>query len=1137
MADSWLIIAAFLVFLMQAGFLLIEAGSVRAKNSVNVAQKNVSDMIICVGCYSLVGFGLMYGLSFSGFIGLGGVKDALEATGKWPELLIFNLAFCSVVATIVSGAVAERMRIGAYFISTAAIAIFVYPVFGHWVWGNTIITSNLAFLSNLGFVDHAGGIAIHALGAFYALAAILLLGPRDGRFDSDGRPRPISGYSPVLALAGALILFVTWIPFNTGALSLGSQAFSDVALVTVIGGSAGGFAGKVVGYFLHRRTFDPAASFNGILGGLVAITSGATFLGPIGATAIGALGGLAAILGNHLVLHKARLDDPVGVIGVHGIAGVVGALLFPFFAVHSLPAGNIFSQLAVQGFGILACFGWAMGTGLLVISAIKKFGFLRVSKAQEHLGLNIGEHDQNVSEADLEAGFAATKRAAEKISAGATAAAVPAEAYGSELGLALSMMSRENQELAEKEAYTSKLYAEAAESLSDGLLIYDSESIIVAVNSAYKDIMSMRGVRCEIGMSRKEFVTSLVEAGALDTEGEAVDTWVESYVKRLDASVEQEETLEVEGAHFIRRHRPITAGGQVVSITNVTEMKLAVDKAQMAEKAKAEFLANMSHEIRTPMNGILGMSELLGLSELNARQKDFVKTISSCGNALMTIINDILDFSKIEAGQVSLDPIPFVLSDSVEDVTAMLSSSAADKNIDLLVRVQPDLPSTFIGDVGRIRQVLTNLIGNALKFTHFGHVLVDITGEQVGESYNLKIRVEDTGIGIPKSDLEHVFQKFCQVDGTTTREYEGTGLGLSISSNLIDLMGGHISVESELEKGSVFTVNLPLPSHEDLKPAKRIPLEIIGANILIVDDNQVNRNILREQVKHWKCRSVAVESGPRAIKVLQNAEAKNIRIDLIISDYHMPGMNGEDLFRTLQAQSKFADIPMILLTSVNADVAIRHLRKEGLAGVLTKPARSSLLLDTITQCLFDSKRNSLDMVKATADLSQKHSLPLKDALPEPRRKMSRDIERRQVPRAEADTGQRLDILIAEDNETNQIYIKYLMEQLGVSFKIVPNGRAAVDYWRSESPSLILMDVSMPEMNGHEATAKIRMEEQKYGMTRTPIIALTAHTLKGDEERCLEAGMDDFVSKPISIVGLKSKLNQWGALKLPDSEAC
>jgi len=337
MSGSWIVIAALLIFLMQAGFLLIEAGAVRAKNSINVAQKNVSDMIICIVAYSLIGFSVMYGFSVGGFFGFGGVKETLEAKGGWPQLLVFNLAFCSVVATIVSGAVAERMRIGAYFISTIAVAVLVYPIFGHWVWGNTIISSNLAFLARLGFVDHAGGIAIHALGAFYALAAIYVLGPRAGRFEENGRVNPISGYSPVLALAGALILFVTWIPFNTGLLTPGSRLFFDTTLATVIAGAAGGVAGKVIGFYLDKKTFHPAATFNGLLGGLVAVTSGATFLGPVGAFFIGSI----AIIGNYLILHKAKLDDPVGVIGVHGIAGVLGALCFPFFASQPLPCSRV----------------------------------------------------------------------------------------------------------------------------------------------------------------------------------------------------------------------------------------------------------------------------------------------------------------------------------------------------------------------------------------------------------------------------------------------------------------------------------------------------------------------------------------------------------------------------------------------------------------------------------------------------------------------------------------------------------------------------------------------------------------------------------------------------------------------------
>lgn len=1123
MSSMWMIIAAFMVFFMQAGFLMIEAGSVRAKNSINVAQKNVSDMIICVIAYSLVGFGVMYGTSIGGYIGTGGVKAELEDIGGWPTLLIFNLAFCSVVATIVSGAVAERMRIGAYFISTALVAILVYPIFGHWVWGNSILTSNLAFLANMGFVDHAGGIAIHALGGFYALAAIIILGARNERFDDQGRPLPMSGSNSVLALSGALVLFVTWIPFNTGALEPGSQLFSDVALVTVIAGAAGGLAGKSLGYFTQGKVFDPVASYNGILGGLVAVTSGAAFLGPIGAFFIGSIGGVAAIGGQALLLNKFKLDDPVGAVSVHGFAGVLGGIIFPLFAVKALPAGTIFDQFAAQCFGAVICIVWAMATGAIFINTMKIFGILRVSAAQEHLGLNYGEHVAGVKDYHLELAHKASLKSRE---------ASPFKGYGtgggsSEIGHAINTLTEENIRAAERERLRSNMYSAAAESLTDGLLIYNADGLIIKVNKAFITLMESLGVHCERGMTRRQFLTNMINEKVLDSGDVPTEAWLEDYLDRVNLDSEHEEIMALPDNRFIlRRASPIAEGGQIVIMTDVTEIRTAQNRAEAAEKAKSEFLANMSHEIRTPMNGIIGMTELLTMTPLNDRQSHFVETISRSGNALMTIINDILDFSKLEAGQAKLDPAPFVLREAIEDVTTLISSAAAEKGIDLLIRVQPELPATFVGDVGRLRQVLTNLVGNAVKFTHFGHVLVDVSGRVSDGVGRLSIRVEDTGIGIPEDQIEHVFEKFKQVDGTTTREYEGTGLGLSISSNLIALMDGSIRVDSKVGSGTVFTIDLALQIHDDITPVKAPPVEIIGANILVVDDNAVNRNILTEQIKHWKCRSIAVESGTQALRVLETARAKNINIDLMIIDYHMPGMNGEDLFAAVRAQSPYKNIPVIMLTSVNQDVMTQRLLRNGLNAVMTKPARTSTLLNAITECLFKVQTMAANPVKAVADISQQNSPPLTSAV-------SQIDEPAQTPAISAYSSSGFDVLVAEDNETNQLYIQYVLDELGVTHKLVPNGRAVVDQWRAHRPAIILMDVSMPEMNGYQATEEIRRLEAKLGLPKTPIIAVTAHTLSGDEERCVAAGMDDYLSKPVSITGLRMKLQLWNVL--PDDK--
>ena len=539
---------------------------------------------------------------------------------------------------------------------------------------------------------------------------------------------------------------------------------------------------------------------------------------------------------------------------------------------------------------------------------------------------------------------------------------------------------------------------------------------------------------------------------------------------------------------------------------DITHLKEAELRAEAADRAKSEFLANMSHEIRTPMNGIMGMAELLQNCDLGQRETDFVKTINRSGQALLTIINDILDFSKVEAGHMELDLAPFHLRDAIEDVTSLLSSRVSESGVDLLLRVQPDLPSTFVGDVGRIRQVLTNIIGNAVKFTMEGHVLVDVSGQVEGDSARLTINIEDTGIGIRADKLDTIFDEFKQADNTTTRQYGGTGLGLSIAKSLVGLMGGKMTVTSELGAGSKFSLELQLPTHEDLILPKLEQLNIAGSNILVIDDNVINRDILKEQLTYWKCNSALASSAEIGRRILQKAKEKNVTIDLIIVDYQMPHENGEDFVRSVKADPSFSDIPIIVLSSVDKSALRARMLELDVSEFLNKPARASVLHNAIGTALFNRALETSTEPSLNADVKSK------------------------LPPILNTPNNHIDVLVAEDNDVNQMYIKYALEDLGVSFKIVPDGRIAVDKWKLLSPKLILMDISMPEMNGYEATEAIRALEEKRQLPRTPIIAVTAHSLKGDEQKCLEHDMDDYLSKPLAIASLKTCLETWGVIQ-------
>lgn len=542
---------------------------------------------------------------------------------------------------------------------------------------------------------------------------------------------------------------------------------------------------------------------------------------------------------------------------------------------------------------------------------------------------------------------------------------------------------------------------------------------------------------------------------------------------------------------------------------DITRIKLAEQQAEAAMRAKSQFLANMSHEIRTPMNGVMGMAQLLSATELSPKQKSFADTIVTSGEALLTIINDILDFSKIEAGQMTLHPKPFSLPDAIEDVAVLISASAAERDIELAVRYDPSLPRAFIGDAGRIRQVVSNLLSNAVKFTNKGHVLIDVHGtlkERRGEQVAaLKVFIADTGVGIPEDRQATIFEKFTQVDNTATRTHEGTGLGLSICKSLVSLMGGEIGLESKTGQGSIFWFEIELPTDDTSQKLVTAPVDVSGSNILIIDDNSVNRTILQEQLQSWGFRSQSANSGQSGISFLSDAAESEHAFDAIILDYHMPTMNGIETARLIRTLPYIGSTPIIMLTSVDQTNIAGELSPLSIDAHLMKPARASLLLETLITTLQSTEAMPIKVQTEKLVSDEAGFLQLRNQV-------------------HAD-GEPLDILIAEDNEVNKLVYTQILNETDYTFEIAANGREAIEIYKRSNPRLIVMDVSMPVMSGLEATAAIREREAETG-GHIPIIGVTAHAMSGDMEKCFDAGMDDYMAKPISPIRFTEKIAQW-----------
>ncbi|MCA9015385.1 MAG: ammonium transporter [Planctomycetaceae bacterium] len=860
----WILVCSIFVLFMQAGFCCLESGLSRSKNSIHVAIKNIVDVSIVGVLFWIFGFGVMFGTTSGGLIGTSHFPYINSGTDVFlSAFFLFQLMLCATAATIASGASAERMRFTAYVILSIVLGGIIYPVFGHWVWTSHFVGKAPGWLEALGFKDFSGSTVVHSIGAWAALASIMIIGPRLGRFSNEKSARKFKGHNLTLATTGVFILWIGWFGFNGGS-EFGFTAHVPQILINTFLASAFGAITLLVWQFYQRKHIEIENILNGLLAGLVASSASCDVISHTSAAIIGIVAAIIMEAGTWL-LERCQLDDTIGVIPVHGFAGVWGTLAVAIFVPAEFLVQSRLEQFLVQLLGCSVCFIWCFSFCWVTLRIVSKYIRLRVTPEEEEMGLNMAEHGA-----------------------------------------------------------TTEMYE----------LLNSMEQHIQGDSSPIKDLDEYS----DVGLIARQY--------------NRVSEIRDQALKELK---DRTEKLEI-----VRRELEEKA----------ERLKQANKDAEAASRAKSEFLANMSHELRTPMTAVLGYTDLL-VEESWGRPGSLklLDVIKRNGHYLLELINDILDLSKIESGKLTIETIQFSLLDKLKEIQALMSVRAENQEIRFKLTFKGKVPIEIKSDPTRLKQILINLIGNAIKFTPDGGKVTMETSYVNSDSGApmLQFKVQDTGIGMTAAQMKNLYQPFVQADSSTTRKFGGTGLGLAISKRLSNMLGGDLICESVPKEGTEFTLTISigdlesLEFHEDpmtalkaIRVSNQDGIFACGAaaekitgncSILLAEDGIDNQRLISTLLKKEGAQVMLAENGDIAVRRALNALENGKPFDVILMDMSMPVLDGYGATRLLREQGY--DLPIVALTAHAMSGDRQKCIEAGCDDYTTKPVNREKLREIV----------------------------------------------------------------------------------------------------------------------------------------------------------------------------------------------